>query len=588
MSSKRPAHRPTRIYPEAERRLLRPDVAECPHCGGELRNTGTLYLHKYIQTLEGPVEVRAYGWRCANPVCPRPEARYHAQASALRLSLPFGTYGVDVLAFIGWQRDDEQRSLVEIQRQLTARGIEISERHVGRLYRDSLSLVGGLTVEIQARLAATVQTHGGLIWAVDGLQPEADAPLFYVLYEVRSQTAVAGIWLEQRDRDHLAAWLAPFGALGFPVNATLSDGEGALVGALKQVWPEAPHQLCQMHCLKAWAQPLVEADRHLRQALRSVLAESLPEVVAEADRLPAARTPDLAALQADEPPAALNPGPPPEALGAVARSQPRLAQLHLAIWDCLRRPGRSPLLFGGLRGDEQLEQIVRTLARLLPPQSETPLHPYRRAGQRALAQTQPLAASGRTTQQRLQQVAHLLAHPFDLLPAETPTAQVAPRRRAHRHGVLLDWCAPTAAQAPLDRTFALKGLDVLTDWGPDRLHCDRIPDLPPSNTALEALCGDWRRHQRRLSGRKETAPLQRHAHLLIWRLATSCEHLCQLLRSVSDEARQTARRFVLAAEARARWLLSMRRQPANATATLVAEYLDLLSHPKEVPLPLAA
>jgi hypothetical protein len=579
MSSKRPAHRPTRSFPEAERRLLRPDVEQCPHCGGELRNIGTLYMHKYVQTMEGPVEVRAYGWRCVNPNCSHPEARYHAQANALRLSLPFGTYGVDVLAWIGWQRDYEHRSLVEIQRQLKARGIEISERHVGRLYRDYLALVGGLRVEIEQRIAAVVQAHGSLIWAVDALQPEAGAPLFYVLYEIRSQTPVAGIWLEQRDRDHLAAWLERFASEVWPVSATLSDGEGALVGALKQVWPEAPHQLCQMHFLKAWAQPLAEADRQLRQALRSVLADSLPEVVAEAERLPAARTPDLAALQTDEPPTALAP---------VARQQQVLTQLHLAICDCLRRPSRSPLLFGGLRGYDQLEQIVSTLARLLPPQTETALHPYLRAGQRAVAQTQALAATLRTNQQRLQQVAHLLAHPFDLLPVDTPIAQVGPRLRAHLHGLVLDWCATTTHQGPLDRTFALKGLDLLTDWGPDLFHCYRIPDLPPSNTALEALFGDLRRHQRRLTGHKETAPLQRHAHLLIWRLATSFEHLSQLLRSVSAQALRAARGFIAAAEARTRWLLSLRRRPTKAVAALVADYLDLLPRPDALSLPLAA
>ncbi|MCZ7566987.1 MAG: hypothetical protein M5U01_00100 [Ardenticatenaceae bacterium] len=200
---------------------------------------------------------------------------------------------------------------------------------------------------------------------------------------------------------------------------------------------------------------------------------------------------------------------------------------------------------------------------------------------------QALAATLRTNQQRLQQVAHRLAHPFDLLPADTPTAQIGPRLRTHLHGVVLDWSA-TPGQTPVERPFALKGLDVLTEWGPDRFHCDRIPDLPPSNTALETLFGELRRHQRRLTGRQQTAPLQRQAHLLIWRLATSFEHLCDRLRSVSDEARQTAARFVAAAEARSRWLLSVRRRPATATAALVAEFLDLLAFPTAAALPLAA
>ncbi|MCZ7567054.1 MAG: hypothetical protein M5U01_00450 [Ardenticatenaceae bacterium] len=136
--------------------------------------------------------------------------------------------------------------------------------------------------------------------------------------------------------------------------------------------------------------------------------------------------------------------------------------------------------------------------------------------------------------------------------------------------------------------MALTGLDVLTEWGPDRFPCDRIPDLPPRNTAREALCGDFRRHPRRLSGRQATTPLQRPAHLLIWRRATSWEPVCDLLRSVPEHARQTARRFVHAAEARARSRLSRRRPPATAIAALVTEYLDRLSPPAEDSLPLAA
>lgn len=425
---------------------------------------------------------------------------------------------------------------------------------------------------------------------MDALQPEAGAPLFYVLYEIRSQTAVAGIWLEARDRDHLAAWLARFAHEAWPVSATLSDGEEALVGALKQVWPEAPHQRCQMHALKAWAAPLAEADRELRRRLRAAMSEHLPPLEAAAEQLPAARTPDLAPLG---PPAPDAGAPRPlggtergVAVDATPRQQALLRQLHQAFLDCLTRPGRSPLLFGGLRGYDQLDQIVTTLAHRLPAQLETPFHPYLRAGQAALAQTRALAATLRTNQQRLQQVAHLLAHPFDRLPVETPPAQIGPRLRAQLQGLVLDWSA--TAQTPLDRALALKGLDVLTTWGPDLFHCYLIPDLPPSNTALEALFGQLRRHQRRLSGQKQTAPLQRQAHLLIWRLATSFEHLCQLLRSVSDQARRTARHFVAAAEARSRWLLSVRRRPATATAALVAEFLDLLALPTAASLPLAA
>jgi hypothetical protein len=48
------------------------------------------------------------------------------------------TYGLDVLAFIEWQHEHQQ--LVEIQRSLKGRGVEINESNVGKLYRQFLAL----------------------------------------------------------------------------------------------------------------------------------------------------------------------------------------------------------------------------------------------------------------------------------------------------------------------------------------------------------------------------------------------------------------------------------------------------------------
>jgi len=41
----------------------------------------------------------------------------------LLLSLPNSTYGLDVLAYIGWRHEHDQRQLVEIQRELNQKGI---------------------------------------------------------------------------------------------------------------------------------------------------------------------------------------------------------------------------------------------------------------------------------------------------------------------------------------------------------------------------------------------------------------------------------------------------------------------------------
>ncbi len=165
-------------------------------------------------------------------------------------------------------------------------GIEVSERHVGRLYRQFLALLGGMNERVERRLGETAEEHGGLIWGVDALQPEGHGTLLYVLYEVLSGTPVAGIQLDHPTADELVAWLKPYQELPYQVLATLSDGERAIIAALEVCWPDAPRQRCQEHFLGNLAEPVVKVDERLRQWMRDDLG-SLPAVPTESNTVPA-------------------------------------------------------------------------------------------------------------------------------------------------------------------------------------------------------------------------------------------------------------------------------------------------------------
>jgi hypothetical protein len=295
MRVNKPKHRPKRQFPEAVRKVCQPELKVCLACGGDLKSTGSLYINKTVQTLVEPVNVRAYGYRCEEPECPEPERRYKAVKEVLRISLPKGTYGLDVIAFIGWYRDRQYRQYVEIQQLLQERGVQISERHVGRLYRQYLALLGGLSDQRQAKLKETAQKQGGVIWGLDGLQPDQDGTQLYVLYEIVSETAIAAAWLDKRDTAHIVAWLAPYSRLGVKVLATLSDGEEAEIEALKKLWPQAPHQMCQVHFLGDIGEPIREGDVKLRQEMRASLG-GLPAVPIAQPSQPAGGTPPLLSL----------------------------------------------------------------------------------------------------------------------------------------------------------------------------------------------------------------------------------------------------------------------------------------------------
>ncbi|MEH1818755.1 MAG: hypothetical protein V7L31_06580 [Nostoc sp.] len=88
-------------------------------------------MRKTIQTMDGAVFVAGKSKECTNPSCTHFGKHYYA-TGVLKYSLPYSTYGLDVLAFIGWQHEHEHQQLVEIQRSLNQRGVSINESNVGK------------------------------------------------------------------------------------------------------------------------------------------------------------------------------------------------------------------------------------------------------------------------------------------------------------------------------------------------------------------------------------------------------------------------------------------------------------------------
>jgi len=273
---KRPRHRPHREFPHAKRIIIDCDLDTCPICESVLKPRRPWHMRKTIQTLNGPIYVAGKSKECTNPACQNFGKHYYASRVWL-LSLPNSTYGLDVLAFIGWRHEHEHRQLVEIQRELNQRGVAINERNVGKLYRQFLALVSASSQEALDSLEATAAGYGGLIWAIDALQPEGYGTLLYVLYEVLSGRPVAAWQSEHVTEQELVDWLQPYTELPFQVLATLSDGENTLIAALKACWPQAPHQRCQAHFLNNLAEAVLDYDDQLRKNMRQDLG-GLPGV----------------------------------------------------------------------------------------------------------------------------------------------------------------------------------------------------------------------------------------------------------------------------------------------------------------------
>jgi hypothetical protein len=255
------------------KQYYRPDLKRCPHCHWKLKRSATLW-RKYLSTLAGRFHIFSQGYRCSNPNCLEPEAIYRS-SEAETLSLPGGSYGIEVVIEVGYQRFWLQRTVQEIHRSLKEQ-VSISERQILNLLADFLALIRAGQPAKVAQLRPHWQKLGGLVLSIDGMQPEKGNPALYVVREVQTDVTLMAEILETADHQTLATdLLEPIKAWGLPVKGIISDAQESIRLAVAQVWPTQPHQNCQFHCLKEAGRPTFEADRALKTRLKKKLRGGL-------------------------------------------------------------------------------------------------------------------------------------------------------------------------------------------------------------------------------------------------------------------------------------------------------------------------
>jgi hypothetical protein len=243
---------------------LSPVTTHCPECGHRL---GADYAnHRTVTTLDAitrlTLEVRrcpqAGGSRFRVPF--RPEAEPH-------LALPHHEFGLDVLTLAGRLRHGEHRSVPEIHRDLTARGVAVSERTVTNLL-DRYDERKALSVADPGRRRPLLERQGRVVLALDGLPPDVGHEVLGVLRDCLSGTILLARSLRSAKAADLSVLRTEVRrALPVPVTGVISDGQGSIRKAVARALPGVPHQWCHFHDLREAARPISEADRHAQKEL---------------------------------------------------------------------------------------------------------------------------------------------------------------------------------------------------------------------------------------------------------------------------------------------------------------------------------
>src|SRR3954447_8312694 len=244
---------------------MTPITLDCPECQHRLYADYNNY--RTITTLDGVFRLTLTIRRCPNPDCSRFLRPYRPEAEP-HFALPYHEFGLDVMATVGRLRYAEHRSIPEIHRELTRRGVVVAVRTVTNLL-DRYDDLRALASADPKRLEPLLRHQRRVVLAIDGLQPDVGHEVLWVLRDCLSgEILLARSLLSSTAKDLAGLITQVRQALPVPTTGAISDGQESIRNAVKQALEGVPHQLCQFHYLREAAKPISEADRHAKKELK--------------------------------------------------------------------------------------------------------------------------------------------------------------------------------------------------------------------------------------------------------------------------------------------------------------------------------
>jgi hypothetical protein len=332
--------RTAKHYAEVSRINLRPEIEYCPFCGVRLRRTCTLSERKIV-TLGKVLSLVHRGYRCPEETCCGHQVVYRS-AAADALALPGFTFGLDVLILVGTLRLGKHSTLDEVHWALLERlgtlGVSISRREVLYLIETYAALLrAGSEVASDQEGLQQVGEQGGMLLSIDGIQPDKGNETVYLVREVLTGRMLLVEPTRESETETLKRLLAPIQALAVPVQGIVSDAQTSLVCAIAALWPQVPHQICQIHALRDASKVIFEQDRKAKLAVRQKLQPKLRQYRSDVAKRKVSATQDERRQY--------------DVLDRYAASAQ--AALHL--------DGLAPFRYGGLEMEEALAALQNSL-----------------------------------------------------------------------------------------------------------------------------------------------------------------------------------------------------------------------------------
>jgi len=484
---------PRKLYPE-KRIIFHPETRSCIQCGSETKLHNYLAWDKTVQTMTEVLSIASRPGYCTRETC-KIHTRPILSAQGQQVAPKGSIYGYDVIAQIGWLRQEGRATYNELHGMLSSQ-VQISETHVRYLYQDVyLPLLACNERQHWDELSRVAQEQGGLCIGLDGLVPEGGEPQLWFMRELTTGLTLRSGWLSRVDQDTFEAFLSPLKALDWPVLAVMSDKQRGLLPAVAAILPNALHQFCQPHYVRNLAEPIADCDSTFKVALRkSVRAEvgDLIRVEKSNQQSQHGLLTITGMLPDDEPPSkdgSTTGVDPEETLAEEVVSQILRHTRYL-----LTLAGRPPLRLAGIEIYQRLQNLVTLITDLLSHRHEPGLLRLSEGIQTALSQYANQYQDLHQAATWLQEIANILEPP-----ANQPVSgeHIAQKLRTY----LDDLLDQTDLSPQLD-TFRLHLDKVSRSYWPGLFHCYDFDALPRTNNDLESHFRDTNRRLLRTNGQR--------------------------------------------------------------------------------------
>lgn len=464
------------------------ELEDCPVCGDPLSLSEYSSGHKIVQTLSSTLETVYWPKQCNNSNCPDYRKKWRS-AQWQQIAPIHCTYGFDVIASIGWQRQSEYHTFERIHSDLCGK-VAISESQIRHLY--SYRYLPLLASHERAHWdeLKRVSEETGLILSLDGLAPEGGEPQLWVVRELRTGLTLRSGWMSEQGQSAFENFLSPIAKANLRIIAILSDKQRGLLPAVSSVFPDVRHALCQSHYFKNIAEPAASADETMKVTLRKAVRKRSGALI----RPEHVEQPGVLMVTGLLPsPVEDEPGAEPSH-SAEEERQSIVDALLRRVRYLLTLKGRPPFRMAGTEMFEGLQEVCKCVEALIAHMPDERLVRLRQGLGEALEIVED-------EYKDLSEVACWLAHISELLDPEGKPSRSGEEVKKELFAYL-DRLLEQTRETLILSAFAAQIYKTTTSYAPGLFHTYDVPGLPRTNNDRESEFRNLGQRLLRTTGQK--------------------------------------------------------------------------------------